>query len=234
LRLGVDAGLSNLVTTYDGTGYEQFEPPQPLRKAQKRLRRAQRTLSRREKGSSRRRAAARRVQTIHRRVRQVRSDVLHQLSHRLTTKADALVVETLDVRAMSRALRLGRSVADAALGTLLRLLAYKADWRGHSLTTANRWFPSTKLCSGCGTKHPMPLSQRVMRCGCGNIMDRDQNAAVNLYWYPEERENRLAHPGEATRVEIGGQAGPLGGLPVPVMEARMLMNVEHELDRECQ
>jgi putative transposase len=223
LRLGVDTGLSSLVTTFDGTGFEQIAPSKPLRKAQKRLRQAQRTLSRRRKGSARRRAAARKVQAIHRRVRQVRSDVLHQLSHRLTAKADALVVETLDVRGMSRALRLGRSVADAALGTLLRLIAYKADWRGRGLTAVDRWFPSTKLCSGCGAKHPMPLSQRVMRCGCGNVMDRDQNAAVNLYWYPEERENRGREV--PTRAEIGDQAGPLGDRPVPVMETRMLAGV---------
>ena len=232
LRLGVDVGLRSLVTTFDGTHFEHVVPPKPLHKVTKRLRRAQRAFSRRKKGSARRQLAARKVQIIHRRARQVRSNFLHQLSHRLTAKADALVVETLDIRGMFRTLRLGRSLADAGLGTLLRMIAYKADWRGRTLTAADRWYPSTKTCCRCGARHPMPLSQRIMRCGCGNVMDRDANAAVNLYWYPEERENRgFAAP---TRAEIGDQAGPPGDLPVPVVEARTLIGVGHEVDHECR
>jgi putative transposase len=232
LRLGVDAGLSKLVTPFDGATFDEVDPPKPLRKALKRLRRAQRMFSRRKKGSARRRVAARKVAAIHRRVRQVRANALHQLSHRLTSKADVLVVETLDVRAMSRALRLGRSVADAALGALLRQIATKADWRGRALVEADRWYPSTKTCSACGVKHPMPLRVRTLRCPCGLGMDRDRNAAVNLYWYPEERENRGREA--PTRVEIGGQAEPLMGLPVPVVETRMLVRVDHVFDHECQ
>jgi len=229
IRLGIDCGLSSLVTVFDGEGFEKVEPPRPLRKAAKRLRRAQRRLSRRKKGSARRRAQARRVATIHRRVRQVRADCLHKLSHRLTAKGDALTVETLDVRAMSRALRLGKSVADAGIGTLLRQIAYKADWRGRRLVAADKWFASTKQCCRCHQRHAMPLSKRVMRCNCGNTMDRDENAAVNLYWYPEERENRAGD--SPTRGEIGCQVAGVSPLPVSVVEPRILAEMG---DHECQ
>ena len=78
----------------------------------------------------------------------------------------------------------------------------------------------------------MPLKQRVMRCGCGNTMDRDENAAVNLYWYPEGPGNRgIAAP---TRVETGCQAAGVSLLPVPVAETRMLAVIGHESDHECQ
>lgn len=225
LRLGIDVGLSSLVTTFDGVDFEQVAPPKPLRKAAKRLARAQRCLARRKEKSNRRHAQVRCVAAIHRRVRLIRADFLHKLTHRLTAKADALVIETLNVQAMSRGLRLGRSVLDAALGTLLRQITYKADWRGRTLTAADRWFPSTKLCCRCGARHSMPLSQRTMRCACGNVMDRDENAAVNLYWYPEERENR---GGDAsTRGEIGCQVVGESLLPVPVVEPRMLAARKH-------
>jgi putative transposase len=97
--IGVDLGVSTLVTTFDGAEFEEIQAPKHLRKAQKRLRRAQRALSRRKKGSARRRAQARRVGAIHRKVRERRKDLLHQVSHRLTAKAGVLKVETLNVRA---------------------------------------------------------------------------------------------------------------------------------------
>jgi transposase len=101
----------------------------------------------------------------------------------------------------ARGLWLGKSVADAAIGTMLRQVAYKADWRGRKLVAADKWFASTKTCCRCGERHAMPLSQRTMRCACGNVMDRDENAAVNLYWYGEEPRNRALLG--ATRVETG-------------------------------
>jgi putative transposase len=215
-RLGIDAGLRNLVTIFDGEAFERVAPPRPLTRAQKRLRRAQRKLSRRKKGSARRAAQVRRVATLHRKVRLQRQDHLHKLSHRLTAKADAIVVEDLDVRGITRSPFLGRLAADAAIGNLLRMIRYKADWRGRELIAAGRNWPSTQTCCRCGTLHEMPLSKRRLSCQCGNSMDRDENAAVNLYWYPEEPGNH-AREGR-TRGEIGSQAVLP---PVPVAEPRI-------------
>ncbi len=81
--------------------------------------------------------------------------------------------------------RLARVVSDAAFGKLRRQLAYKATWYGTELVVADRWFPSSKTCSGCGALHgDLTLSDRVYECGsCGLVLDRDVNAAVNLARY---------------------------------------------------
>src|SRR5215212_8352294 len=219
--IGVDLDVSTLVTAFDGTEFHEWAAPQPLRKAQKRLRRAQRALSRRKKGSARRRAQARRVAVIHRKVRDRRKDLLHQISHRLTAKAGVLKVETLNVRGMARNRHLALSVADAGMSRLVTFCRYKAEWRGRRIVDIDRWFPGGQTCCLCGALHPemKDLSRRELTCDCGNRMGRDRNAAVNHYWYSEERRNRSGNA--PTRVEIGVQ----GLVPVPVVEARMLAGV---------
>jgi len=219
-RIGIDAGLRNLAVSFDGTDFDRIEAPKPLRKALKRLRRAQRCLARRKKGSARRRAQVKRVAALHRKVRCRRLDFLHKVSHRLTAKADAIVIETLDVRAMARDRRLGLSVADAAIGTLHQFIAHKADWRGRKLIKAPADFPSTRMCCRCSTLNDMPLGKRLMSCGCGNKMDRDDNAAVNLFKYPEEPGNG-AREG-AKRGESWTSAGCLGVPASRLGEPRML------------
>jgi putative transposase len=205
IRMGIDAGLKSLVTTYDGTGFDKVTAPRPLKAALRRLARAQRVLARRRKGSGRRAAQVKRVASIHRKVRLKRMDHLHQVSHRLTAKADVLVVETLDVRAMAQTPYLGQQVADVAIGSLLRFVAYKAAWRGRELIAVPSEYPSSRTCSGCGNLHDMPLSKRRMVCGCGVKLDRDENAALNLYRYPEEPGNLISRDG--TRVESKTAAG---------------------------
>lgn len=214
VTVGVDLGVATLVTTFDGAGFDEVTAPKHLRKALKRLRRAERTKSRRKKGSARRRAQARRVGVIHRKVRERRKDLLHQISHRLTTKADVLKVETLNVRGMARNHHLALSVADAGMSRLVTFCEYKADWRGRTVEKIDPWFPGSQTCSGCGEVHRemKNLKERMMRCDCGNVMGRDRNAAVNHYWYPEERENRIGN--DATRMEMGNQELA----PVPVGE----------------
>lgn len=191
--VAIDLGVSTLVAIFDGSGFEEVAAPKYLRKAQKRLRRMQRSLSRRKKRSARRRTHARRVGVMHRKVRDRRKDLLHQISHRLTTKADVLKVETLNVRGMVRNRHLALSVSDAGMSRLVTLCEYKADWRGREVVKVDPWFPSSQLCCVCGARHRemRNLKVRTLVCDCGNVMDRDRNAAVNIYdWYPEERENR--------------------------------------------
>jgi len=221
VTVGVDLGVSTLVTAYDGTGFEEIAAPKRLRKAQKRLRRAQRALSRRKRGSARRRVAARRVAGIHRTVREQRKDLLHQLSHRLTAKAGVLKFETLNVKGMMRNRHLALSIADAGMSRLVTFCGYKADWRGRTIVKIDRWFPGSQICCMCGQRHPemRRLSVDILVCECGNRMGRDRNAAINHFKYPEERGNGSSHA--PTRVEIGDQELA----PVPVDETRMLKHV---------
>jgi putative transposase len=93
-----------------------------------------------------------------------------------------IVLEDLHVRGMQRNKHLALSISDASMGELRRQLAYKSEWYGSTLVIADRFFPSSKLCSGCGViKDTLSLSERVFECdACGISLDRDENAAINL------------------------------------------------------
>ena len=213
--VAIDLGVGRLATIFDGTNFEHVDAPKPLRKRIKRLIRAQRCLSRRQKTSRRRRAQVHRVAALHRKVRDTRKDFLHQLSHRLTAKADVVKVEDLNVRGIARGF-LAKSAADAGLRTLLRFIGYKAEWRGRCVEKVGRFFPSSQICSQCGLIHPemKDLSRRMMRCDdCGLVMDRDENAARNIFFYRQDGGNGVApksDPLGAVRVEAGSQdCGPV-------------------------
>jgi putative transposase len=118
--VAIDLGVRRLATVFEGEAFEPVDAPRPRRRAAKRLRQAQRRQWRRRNGSARRRVAARRVAVLHRKVREARKDFLHQLSHRLTTKAGVVKVEDLNVRAIARGF-LAKSAADAGLGGAARL-----------------------------------------------------------------------------------------------------------------
>jgi transposase len=93
-----------------------------------------------------------------------------------------IVLEDLHVKGMQRNRSLALSISDAGFGELRRQLTYKADWYGATVIVADRFFPSSKLCSGCGVvKEKLALGERTYACeGCGLVVDRDENAAINL------------------------------------------------------
>ena len=91
---------------------------------------------------------------------------------------------------MTKNRRLARAVSDAGFGELRRQIEYKAAWRGVTVIIADRFFPSSKMCHVCGQLHDMPLSQRTMICDCGNVIDRDLNAALNLNQYGRDALKR--------------------------------------------
>ena len=90
-------------------------------------------------------------------------------------------VEDINMKAMSQCLKFGKSVMDDGYGMFRNMLTYKLEERGKELVKVDRFFPSSKMCSRCGTiKKELELNERVYRCECGNSMDRDVNAAVNI------------------------------------------------------
>jgi len=180
--VGVDLGLANAAVIHDGTETLVVEPHQALRRNLARLRRLDRQLARKQKGSNNRRKAKLRRARFYYRIECKRSNQLHQLSSELARTKRVMVLEDLHVRGMQRNKHLALSVSDAGMGELRRQLTYKSDWYGSTLVTADRFFPSSKLCSGCGTiKDTLSLTERVYDCDvCGLSIDRDENAAVNL------------------------------------------------------
>lgn len=106
--------------------------------------------------------------------------MLHELSSHLTRTYKVVCLEDLNVRGMVRNRRLARPINDAGFGMLRRMIEYKAKLRGVEVAAIDRYEPTSKTCSECGQLHDMPLDKRTMVCDCGNIMDRDMNAARNI------------------------------------------------------
>jgi putative transposase len=137
-------------------------------------------LSRRRRGSNRYRKQRNRVARLHERVQNARADFLHQLSHRLVSENQGIIAEDLSIKGMART-RLAKSVHDAGWGEFLRQLAYKCQWQGKTFHQISRWFPSSRMHNGCGTINTLSLSDRRFVCtGCGEVVDRDWNAARNI------------------------------------------------------
>lgn len=181
----VDVGLIDLgaVVYSDGTR-EKISNPRHLRAAARRLARQQRSMSRKAKGSANRDKARVKVARTHRRVADLRNDHHHKLANRLIAENDTIVLETLSLTGMGRT-RLAKSVYDAGLGNLIRLITEKAENQGRTVLRIGRWEPTTQTCSVCGAPGgKKPLSTREWTCdpitGCGTLLDRDYNAALNI------------------------------------------------------
>ncbi len=176
-EVGIDLGLTHFAVLSDG---RKITSPRFLRRAERRLRKAQQALSRKSKGSANRKKAVARVARLHARVGDARRDHHHKLSTQLVRDNQAVYVEDLAVNGLART-RLAKSVHDAGWSQFVSMLEYKAARYGRTLAKVDRWFPSSKLCSACGTvAESMPLNIRTWKCVCGAVHDRDANAANNI------------------------------------------------------
>ena len=177
--VGVDLGVKHLATLSDGT---VIPNPRALGTRLKALRKDQQALSRKVKGSARREKAKVRVAKLHARVADVRADAIHKITSMIARSYDTVCIEDLNVAGMVKNHRLARSLSDAALGEFRRQLEYKTARSGAALRVVDRWYPSSKTCSNCGTvKVKLSLSERMFNCdACGLSIDRDVNAAINI------------------------------------------------------
>jgi putative transposase len=201
--IGVDLGIKTLLTGADDRGnVVTAQGPRALRSALRRLRRASRAHSRKARGSANRRKHAARLARIHARVANVRADALHKATTGLARRYETVVAEDLNVTGMTRNRRLARAICDQGFGQARRMLGYKTAWNGGTLILADRWYPSSKTCSGCGAvKTKLALSERTYHCDrCGLDLDRDVNAARNLL--------SLAASGAESQNACGGCARP--------------------------
>ena len=152
-----------------------------FRKNEKRLAREQRKLSRCVRGSHNYELQKKKVAKCYEKIRDQRRDHLHKLSRKIADGYDAVAVEDIDMKAMSQCLHFGKSVQDNGYGMFREMLDYKLVWKGKKMVKVDRFFPSSKKCCQCGRiKKELKLSERVYHCACGNEMDRDRNAAINI------------------------------------------------------
>ena len=179
--IGVDFGIKTLAVCSNGV---TFDNPKGLRLNEKRLTHLQRELSRRVKGSNNRNKTKHKIAKLHYRIANIRRYALHEVSNYLTVKAKpgTIVLEDLNVMGMMQNRHLSKSIADASFSELRRQLEYKCQWYGVDLVIADRFYPSSKTCSECGSVKPLlKLSERTFVCEkCGAIIDRDLNASLNL------------------------------------------------------
>ena len=176
--LGIDYAMQGMAVFSEEIEHEKAGF---FRKNEKRLAREQRKLSRCVKGSHNYVRQKKKVARCHEKIRSQRRDYLHKLSRRITDQYDIVAIEDIDMKAMSQCLHFGKSVQDNGYGMFRNMLDYKLSWKGKELVKIDRFFPSSKKCSKCGKiKKELKLSERVYRCTCGNEMDRDRNAAINI------------------------------------------------------
>jgi putative transposase len=218
--VGVDLGLTAAATLSTG---EKVHAPRPLKGALRRLQIRQRRVSRKAEAakaaagfkpgvplpkgarlpvSENQKKAAKRVARIHARIANLRADFLHKTTTRLCRENQAVVIEDLNVSGMLKNHRLARAISDVGFGEFRRQMSYKMPLFGSRLVTADRWFPSSKLCSACSTKNEsLTLTDRVWTCGaCGTPHERDHNAALNLERLATEPGHPSAHSSTALPV----------------------------------
>jgi putative transposase len=175
--VGIDVGLESFLTTDDG---DKVKPPKFYRKAERKLKRLGRQFSRCQKQSRRRTKAKQRLARYHRRISNQRADFLHKLSHSFATRHDTICIEDLNLKGLVKT-KLAKSFSDAALGSFVRMLDYKAIWHNSQIVRVGRFYPSSKTCHDCKNVQSLELSDRNWIClSCGVIHDRDTNAAKNI------------------------------------------------------
>lgn len=176
--IGIDVGIANFACISDGT---KIANPSFLKKKLNTLARLQRSLSRKKKGSNNRKKAIIKVVKKHIDIYNQRKNFAHQLSNTLVKNHDVIVVEDLNIKGMVQNRHLARSIADVSWGMFFSFLKYKCDWYGKHFLSIDRFYPSSKICSSCGSKQDISLSQRVYQCtSCNMQIDRDWNASLNI------------------------------------------------------
>lgn len=209
--VGVDLGIKTLATLSTG---EKFLGPKAMNTLLKRLRRLSRALARKVIGSRNRTKARLKLARLYAKIANVRRNSLHQLSTSITRRFYTIGIEDLCVKGMLANGRLARAIADMGFRELRRQLEYKAAWRGGHLVLADRWFPSSKLCSCCGHRlETLDLFTRKWSCSiCGTSHDRDVNAAINL------KNMAVSFTASACRGEGAGLARKREAKPAPAKQ----------------
>lgn len=181
--IGIDLGIKTLATLSNG---EEFINLKPYKNAKIKLRKQQKKVSRRfvrgaEKQSSNYKKSVLKLSKTHKTISDVRKDSIHKLTTYLAKNFETVVIEDLAVKNMSKNHNLASAILDSGFFEFKRQLLYKKQWYKGNVIIANRFFPSSKLCSVCGVKNiNLKLSQRTWVCENNHKLNRDLNASVNL------------------------------------------------------
>lgn len=179
-NVGIDLGIKDFAITSDGG---KTSNPKHFAKSEKKLAKLQRQLSRKSSGSNNRNKARIKVARMWDKITNQRTDFLQKLSTELICKYDVICLEDLNVAGMVKNHHLAKAISDCSWSEFVRMLQYKADWYGRTISKIDRFYPSSQTCSCCGCVNPetKDLSVREWTCpDCGVTHDRDINAAKNI------------------------------------------------------
>lgn len=187
--IGIDLGLKDFAIVSNGKIYKNINKSTRIKKLEKRLRREQRCLSRKyenlKKGESTQKNIQKqklKVQILHHKINNIRTDYINKtIAEIVKTKPSYITIEDLNVLGMMKNRHLAKSVSSQKFYEFRTKIKAKCSENGIELRVVDRWFPSSKMCHRCGAiKKDLKLSDRIYRCDCGYVEDRDLNAALNL------------------------------------------------------
>ena len=188
--IGIDLGLKDFAILSNGKKYKNINKSARLKKLEKQLIREQRCLSRKyenlKKGESTQKANIQKqklkVQKLHHRIDNIRTDHINKtIAEIVKTKPSYITIEDLNVSGMMKNRHLSKAVASQKFYEFRTKLKVKCDDNGIELRIADRFYPSSKICHCCGSaKKDLKLSDRIYKCSCGYVEDRDLNASLNL------------------------------------------------------
>ena len=194
--IGIDLGIKDLAICSDGNKIQNVNKTQRIKKLEKQKRRLQRSISRsyekNKKGESYCKTnnvfkKEKLLLKLNHRLTNIRQDYLHKTTSEIIKREPSFIVlEDLNVSGMMKNRHLSKAVQQQGFYEFRRQIEYKSAWNNISVIIADRFFPSSKLCSCCGKiKKDLKLSDRIYKCECGNVIDRDYQAALNLKRYGE-------------------------------------------------
>ena len=194
--IGIDLGLKDLAVCSDGNTYKNINKTNKVKKIEKRKRRLQRSISRKynmnKRGESYKKTSniikrEKELLKVIKRLTNIRRNHLHQTTSEIVKRKPSFIcIEDLNVSGMMKNKHLSKAIQQQGFYEFRRQIEYKSAWNNIPVIIADRFFPSSRLCSCCGeVKKDLKLSDRIYKCDCGNIIDRDFQASLNLKQYGE-------------------------------------------------
>ncbi len=194
--IGIDLGIKDLAICSGGNKYQNINKTHRVKKLEKQKRRLQRSMSRKYEKNKKGEIYCKTKNVIKKeklllklnhRLTNIRQNYIHHITSEIIKREPSFIVlEDLNVGGMMKNKHLSKAVQQQGFYEFRRQIEYKSEWNNISVIIADRFFPSSKLCSCCGSiKKNLKLSDRIYRCECGNVIDRDYQAALNLKRYGE-------------------------------------------------
>lgn len=198
--IGIDVGIKDLAICSNGITFKNINKTKEIKRLKKVLKRKQRKVSRKYEMNKIKKGGENRcrfkktnniiklenqIKLLHRKLSNIRSNHIHQATNKIVkTKPSRVVVETLNIKGMMKNRHLSKAISEQCLYEFHRQMKYKCEKYGIEFVEADKWYPSSKTCSKCGTiKKDLKLKDRIYKCTCGLSIDRDLNASINLSRY---------------------------------------------------